>query len=118
MKASAVSKVSTIALDNIVGDIHLLLDSCVQSLKESLGTVLQRRGIEFDSELAAIFQNPSLVQPFKDLHSSYLRKKYYTEEMGLLVSHYFVIKLFNFFVPLPPPKSPPCTYMFARTFLC
>ena len=42
MKASAVSKVSTIALDNIVGDIHLLLDSRMQSLKESLGTVLQR----------------------------------------------------------------------------
>lgn len=87
MKSTAISKLSVTALDNIIEDIHLLLESRVQSLKDSLGAVFHQQQIEFDSELATIFQNPTVVLPFQDLQTNFLRKRYYTEEMGLLVCY-------------------------------
>lgn len=86
LKATTVSKVSETALDNLVGDISILLDSRMQSLQEDISTALHHRGIEFDSELAAIFQNPSITVPFQGLSSQFLRKKFYREEMGFGVS--------------------------------
>ncbi len=41
LKASTVSKVSNSALDNIIGDIHLLLENSVQSLQDSVCAALQ-----------------------------------------------------------------------------
>ena len=88
LKATAVSKVSETTLDNLVGDISILLDSRMQLLQENISSALCDRGLEFDTELAAIFQKPSITVPFQGLHSQFLRKKFYREEMGFEVSGY------------------------------
>lgn len=85
MKRSVVSKVSTIALDDIIQDMHLLLEKSVTSLRDTLLSVLQRQGIEFDTELAEIFHDPALTNPFRSLQSEFLRRKFYTQKMRLLV---------------------------------
>lgn len=86
MKATAVRKVSKTTLDDLIGDITILLDNRIQLLQESISTALQNKGLEFDAELAAIFQKPSLTTPFQGLHSEFLRKKFYIEKMGFVVS--------------------------------
>lgn len=53
---------------------------------EDLKTTLNNNGKQFDAELTAIFQKPHLTTPFRGLHSEFLRKKFYKEEMKLLVS--------------------------------
>lgn len=87
MKATAVSKVSSTALNNIIGDIHSLLEDCVQSLKDELAAILHRRQFEFDPELVSIFQNPRLIRPFQDLQTDFMRRNYYTQEIRLLVCY-------------------------------
>ena len=82
LKATAVRKISKTALDDLIGDIAILLDSRIQLLQESISTALQYKGLEFDAELAAIFQKPSLTTPFQSLHNEFLRKKFYRGEMG------------------------------------
>lgn len=98
MKTSVVSKVSVTALDNLIGDIHVLIENSVKTLQDSLGAILCERGVDFDSELTAVFQNPSISRPFQELHSFFLRKEYYAKEMGLLVS-------FNLSLPCNSPLA-------------
>lgn len=86
LKAKTVYKVSNTALNDLIGDISILLESRIQSLQEEISTTLDSRGLEFDPELALIFQKPSLTAPFQSLHSEFLRKKFFREKMGLLVS--------------------------------
>ncbi len=86
LKTATVSKVSKNALDTLIGDISVLLEGRVQLLQEDISTALRHRGVEFDAELAAIFQKSHLIAPFKGLHSEFLRKKFYREKMSLLVS--------------------------------
>ena len=86
LNATAVRKVSKSTLDDLIGDISILLDSRIQLLREDISTALHDRGLEFDAELATVFQKPSLTAPFQGLHNEFLRKKFYREEMGFVVS--------------------------------
>lgn len=89
LKALAISKISNSALDTILSDISFLLETRVQSLHDDVSAVM---GIELDAELAAIFQRPQLYKPFDGLQTDYLRKTYFTNEMGLLVSLKCLVK--------------------------
>ncbi len=90
LKAKTVNKVSNTALNDLIGDISMLLESRIQSVQQELASTLSSRGVQLDSELVSIFQKPSLTAPFEGLHSEYLRKKFFIEKMGLLVSVVFV----------------------------
>jgi len=86
LKTTAVRKVSKTTLDDLIGDISILMESRIQLLREDISTALHHRGLELDAELATIFQKPSLTAPFQGLHTEFLRKKFYREEMGFVVS--------------------------------
>lgn len=86
LKAKTVNKVSNTALNDLIGDFSILLESRIQSLQQELACTLSSRGVQLNSELASIIQKPSLTTPFQGLHSEYLRKKFFIEKMGLLVS--------------------------------
>lgn len=87
MKAATVCKLSKSALDQLVGDFSLFLNEKVQSLEKEVRVVLRERGLEFDAELASVFQSPTMTTPFQDLQTEFLRKKFYVDSMGLLVNN-------------------------------
>ena len=86
MKAKTVHKVSQCVLDELIGDISLLLDRRVESLQEEIHGAIERTGIEMSAELSLIFRRPSITAPFDGLQTEFLRRKFYKERMGLLVS--------------------------------
>ena len=86
LKAKTVNKVSNTALNDLIGDFSILLETRIQLLQQELTSALSARGLELDSELVSIMQKPSLTAPFEGLHSEHLRKKFFINNMGLLVS--------------------------------
>ena len=87
MKAATVCKLSKSALDQLIGDFSLFLNEKVQSLEKEVRVALRGRGLELDADLASVFQSPSMTAPFQGLHTEFLRKKFYVDSMGLLVSN-------------------------------
>ena len=87
LKTSTVSKVSQVALNDLIGDVSFLLSNTLQSLKDDVSAVLHQKDVEFGNELTPVFEKPSLTSPFQGLHSQFLRRKFYVEKMGLLVSY-------------------------------
>ena len=85
MKLENEFKVSPSSLDGILEDMSLLLEDNTKFLQNKLAVTLSKKGIEYDSEIASIFQD-SITNPFQGLHTQYFREKYYREEMNLLVS--------------------------------
>ena len=86
MKLENEFKVSPSALDGIIEDMLLLLEDSTESLRNKLAITLSNKGIEFDVEIASVFKDSSVTNPFQGLHTEYFREKYYCEEMNLLVS--------------------------------
>lgn len=86
MKATTVCKVSKCSLDQLIGDITLFLDEKVQSLKKEVMATLRQKDVELDEDLSPLFQSPSVISPFQGLHTEHMRKKFYVDKMGLLVS--------------------------------
>lgn len=84
MKLENEFKMSSSSLDCLLEDINELLESTTESLKAKLAMVLSSKQINFDEDIASVFENS--VNPFNGLHSEYLRLKYYATEMNLLVS--------------------------------
>ena len=72
LKASAVSKVSNTALD----DMTLLLESKILSLRRDLCGVLQHREVDLGDEIDTIYGKKSLIAPFSGLTNDYLRRKF------------------------------------------
>lgn len=85
LKTTAVNKVSKTALNDLIGDITLLLERKTAKLQKDFIATLASKSIEFDDDFAGIFKNPSLTTPFEGLQSKYMRKKFFKEEMKLLV---------------------------------
>lgn len=86
LKTTAVSKVSKSALDDLVSDFSLFLNDKLRTLEDDVTTYLRHKNVEVDSDLLKMFQSPSLTSPFQGLESEFLRKKYYTDHLGMLVS--------------------------------
>ena len=84
MKSLTVSKISNTALDNLIGDISIIVDSQLQVVQDKLRTALLSKGLEFDDELTSLFQN--CTPPFEGLQSVFLREEFYKENMNYLVS--------------------------------
>ncbi len=85
MKAKEVNKVSQSSLNELVGDITLVLERKCQKLESSVSAALAERGIEMDPELQSLFHRPNVIAPFQRLETEYLEKKFYREKFGLLV---------------------------------
>lgn len=86
LKTSTVSKISDSALDNLIGDISVLLDRKIEKLRDNLSDVLHQKGVQFDDDIVSIFKDYELTSPFHGLHTEYHRKKYYGEAMNCIVS--------------------------------
>lgn len=86
LKALAISKISNSALNDILGDFSFLLETRIESLHDDVRAAMLQAGIELDNDFDRIFQRPHLCKPFDGLHTDHLRKVYFKDEMGLLVS--------------------------------
>lgn len=86
LKTTTVSKVSETALDNLIGDVSILLETKIEKLRKNLKDVLHQKGMQFDDKFASLFQDDRLTAPFQGLHTEYLRKAFYREEMACVVS--------------------------------
>ena len=61
LKATAVSKISKCALDDLISDISLFLSDKLQTLENDVTTYLRQRNLEVDSDLLKMFQSPPLI---------------------------------------------------------
>lgn len=86
LKTTAVTKVSKSALDDLVSDFSIFLNSKLHTLENDVTTYLRQKNVEVDSDLLKMFRSPSVTSPFQGLDSEYLRKKYYIDHLGMLVS--------------------------------
>lgn len=86
MKAATMCKLSKSALDQLIDDFSLFLNEKVQFLEKEVRVALHGKGLELDADIASAFQSSSVTAPFQGLHTEFLRKKYYINSMGLLVS--------------------------------
>ena len=51
--------------------MSLLLEDNTESLQNKLAVTFSKKGIEFDLEIASIFQDSSVTNPFQGLHTEY-----------------------------------------------
>ena len=65
--------------------MSMLLEQKLQSVKRDLADFLRQRDLDFDSDFEAIFNKSNLIAPFTGLTDEYQRRKFYKEEMSLLV---------------------------------
>ena len=86
LKTTVKHKVSKTSLNGIIEDVSMFYEERTQSLQSQLGCLLHKRGVEFDSELVAVFQQPRLTTPFLELNTEYLRHQYYKSHFGFIVS--------------------------------
>ena len=82
LKATTMCKLSKTALDQLIGDVSLFLSDKIQSLEKDVRAALHARNLELDEEFASVFQAPSVTCPFQGLHSEFLRRKFYINDMG------------------------------------
>jgi transposase-like protein len=86
LKTGVVSKVSSLAVDTLIDDISLLLQSSVQSLQQDLSELFHLRNVELGPELDAIFTQSRVLKPFNGLQSKHLRRNFYRREFSWVVS--------------------------------
>ena len=86
MKAKEVNKDSQVCLDGLVEDVTSLLQMKVLKLEADVCRVLDASGIEIDSQLSAVFHSHEVMSPFRGIETEFLQKKFYRENLGLVVS--------------------------------
>ena len=70
------------AIDDVVEGSRLLFSQTAQRIRAGINEELAQNGVEID--VNPVFEN--LVAPFSNLETQYLQEKYFTEELGLIVS--------------------------------
>ena len=82
LKTLTISKVSETALDNLIGDVSVLLNRKIEKLKGKLIDVLDKKGVQFDDDVNAVFNDHELTSSFDGLHSEHYRKKYFVDALN------------------------------------
>ena len=86
LKCKEVRQISQLALNDLLGDVSIIVQQTVDSLQSKVTNTLRQKGLPTE-ELSQIFIDEDLRAPFKCLESSYMQKKAYTS-LGLVVSYY------------------------------
>lgn len=86
LKGTAIGKLSKSSTDLLVQDIPNLLAPRLESLKLEISTALKSKGVDVDGERERIFERSSLNTPFHGIHSEFLRRKFYVDQLGFVVS--------------------------------
>lgn len=88
LKAQEIMKISQVALDDLITEFSSLCSTELSSLQTKVFSCLRRGGVDPQNVdgLQDTFLKCTLTDPFHGLTSTYLRNKYYEENLGLVVS--------------------------------
>ncbi len=89
LKSKEVYKISQSAIDGLLTDVTLLMQQYSHSVKSDIQKLFQDANITHFSEsnLQRLLYPLEDVDPFKELHSSFLQKKYFRSNLHLTVSN-------------------------------
>ena len=84
LKTKEVNGVSQTALNEMIEDVSLLVQTTLDTVKAKVEAVLAEKGVDSQG-LAKIFEVEWLRNPFRGLHSDFLQQRTYEELFGLVV---------------------------------
>ena len=88
LKNKEVYKISQTAINSLVNDVSLIIQHTADTLYSQMCSALQESAIEKSAILGfeSIFASKQIREPFHQLQSEYLQRKYFTDVFGLVVS--------------------------------
>ena len=89
LKVQEIQKVSQVALDDMVTEFSSLCSTELTKLQTKVFSCLRHSGVDPEEicGLKDTFSKCTFNDPFHGLTSTYLRNKYYEENLGLVVSY-------------------------------
>ena len=90
LKVAEKHKLPLSSMESLLFDVQHLIGSVVHQIAEKFTDALSDSNISAASfpGFSEVFQEETLLNPFKGLESTYLQTKYFKEELGLIVSTY------------------------------
>ena len=87
LKNKQVHQISQFALNDLLGDVSMVMRQSIDHLSSNIVSVLERNGIEYQDVdgLTEVLSDEQLRNPFSGLESNYLQRKAFCP-LGLVVS--------------------------------
>ena len=88
LKTKEVGRVSQVTLNNIVFDLSNFIQVQMDELQETVKSILRANNVQNEvvTAIGRSFSKEDISRPFAGLESEYLQKKYFKEELNMLVS--------------------------------